>query len=291
MRLVTYSWYNMDSQKDERVPAIHAQIHALGKSLFGSDKLMSNIPQSSGIYLITCLNNGKIYIGSAVNIRDRWLRHCKELRSGNHPNPHLQNAWNKHGEDAFTFEVIEECERQNLLSREQYWLDQLRPYETGFNVARSSTAPMLGRKQSPQQIALTTSKTRGQKRSPEFKNWIRIKQTGRIASKEARQKMSAAKIGKKLPLETRTKMGRAAEGNKNAVGNKGALGKKRSPEARQHIGISKSLNWIVVSPDGEEMTISNLAEFCRTHGLNKGRMVQVARGKERHHKGWRCRYA
>ncbi|MGH2510529.1 MAG: GIY-YIG nuclease family protein [Ktedonobacteraceae bacterium] len=59
--------------------------------------MSSDIPQSSGIYRITCAVNGKIYIGSAVNIRNRWLQHHNELRHKKHPNQKMQNAWDKYG--------------------------------------------------------------------------------------------------------------------------------------------------------------------------------------------------
>src|SRR5258707_13712753 len=67
---------------------------------------LNAIPTASGIYKITCTANKRIYIGSAVNLRQRRSEHFSGLQHSTHHNPILQNAWNKYGPDAFTFEVL-----------------------------------------------------------------------------------------------------------------------------------------------------------------------------------------
>lgn len=80
-----------------------------------------------GIYSISNKRNGKVYIGSAVNLRQRFFKHRHDLRKGNHHSIKLQNAWNKYGPDAFSFDVIETInDKENLASREQFWIDQLK---------------------------------------------------------------------------------------------------------------------------------------------------------------------
>lgn len=53
-----------------------------------------------------------------------------------HGNPHLQAAWNKHGADSFVFEIMELCSPDDLISKEQAYLDKLRPHnrEVGYNM-------------------------------------------------------------------------------------------------------------------------------------------------------------
>ncbi len=80
-----------------------------------------------GIYKIRNLINNKIYVGSTKNIKARWAKHKALLRHNKHQNTHLQNAWNKYGEGAFVFEVIEECRIENLISREQFFINSLNP--------------------------------------------------------------------------------------------------------------------------------------------------------------------
>jgi group I intron endonuclease len=77
----------------------------------------------TGIYKIENLVNNKVYIGQAINIENRWKGHKKDLRNNYHCNKHLQSAWDKYGEENFKFEIIEECEEDNLTEREQYWID------------------------------------------------------------------------------------------------------------------------------------------------------------------------
>ena len=69
--------------------------------------MSDDIPPTSGIYMITCTTNKKIYIGSTCNLYNRRRDHFSALRQKRHGNPYLQRAWNKYGEQAFTFEVLE----------------------------------------------------------------------------------------------------------------------------------------------------------------------------------------
>ena len=81
----------------------------------------------SCIYKITNKVNGKTYIGSTKNVNARWVKHKALLRHNRHSNLHLQAAWNKYGEGSFTFEIIEDCLPEMLLSREQFFIDTIKP--------------------------------------------------------------------------------------------------------------------------------------------------------------------
>lgn len=88
------------------------------------------------IYQIRNLLNNKIYIGSTVDENRRKSDHFCNLNNNKHCNKHLQNSWNKYGESNFSFEVLEEIEcDENLLEREQHWLDKTKSYksENGYN--------------------------------------------------------------------------------------------------------------------------------------------------------------
>ena len=92
----------------------------------------------SGIYQIANIVNGKRYIGSAVNIAQRWRQHRCELRKGRH-NPILQNAWRKYGPEAFSFSTLEVVEDvKDLIAREQHYIDCLRPEYNAVKVAGSN---------------------------------------------------------------------------------------------------------------------------------------------------------
>ena len=83
---------------------------------------MSNLNRP-GIYIIRG-PGGKVYIGSARNIRARWQRHRIDLNNGNSRSTHLLRAWQNYGGDKLFFGVIEFVDdADKLLAREQYWLD------------------------------------------------------------------------------------------------------------------------------------------------------------------------
>lgn len=90
-----------------------------------------------GVYKITNTANGKFYIGSSNNIKSRWCQHKNSLNEGNHGNVHLQNAWNKYGGQSFKFEIIEECDPKYQFEREQFYLNELNPFDNnGYNIVR-----------------------------------------------------------------------------------------------------------------------------------------------------------
>jgi len=81
-----------------------------------------------GIYKIINTYNGNYYVGSSKNIHRRWNEHLKKLKSDNHQNVILQRAWNKYGENNFKFEVIETCDLNILLERENFYLSKNSEY-------------------------------------------------------------------------------------------------------------------------------------------------------------------
>jgi group I intron endonuclease len=103
----------------------------------------------SGIYCIINLKNNKWYIGSSKNIRLRLWDHRSTLRHNNHDNPHLQNAWNKYGEEYFDYYIIERCDEQITLEREQYYLDLCKPqYNINTTTFKPPCTPETRKKQS-----------------------------------------------------------------------------------------------------------------------------------------------
>lgn len=76
----------------------------------------------TGIYKIENTKNGKVYIGQSVDIETRWKQHKADLRNNHHQNKHLQNSWNKYGENNFTFTVLCECDMDKLNENEIYYI-------------------------------------------------------------------------------------------------------------------------------------------------------------------------
>ncbi len=127
------------------------------------------VPSSSGIYQIRCLVHGKIYIGSAVNLSNRWRQHRQAMERGDHYNLRLQNSWNKHGSENFVFEILELVDdKASLVIIEQGYLDRLRPFDVGVGYNNSPTAgSMLGYKYNEEAKAKMSEHAKAQWNDPE----------------------------------------------------------------------------------------------------------------------------
>ena len=99
---------------------------------------------SSGIYKIKNIYNGKFYVGSSYDINKRWNCHKSFLSKNKHPNPKLQASYNKHGKDLFEYNILELCDVDKLLKREQHYIDTLKPF---YNILPIAGSP-LGKKAS-----------------------------------------------------------------------------------------------------------------------------------------------
>jgi group I intron endonuclease len=187
----------------------------------------------SGIYKIINVVNNKFYVGSAVDLRRRKTRHFSELRTGKHNNAHLQAAWDKYGEKAFTFVIVEEHpEGADLLTAENVWLKEHVGKDYCYNLGVDAAAPMLGR-------VGELSPTWGRKRTPEelaAQSW-----KGRKHRKESREKIRAYLIGKPRPAEVRAKIAASVSGERNPN-----YGKPRDASFIEQV----SRRVVVVQPDG-----------------------------------------
>lgn len=67
-----------------------------------------------GIYKITCLADGKHYIGQAFHVVDRLKTHCKKIQDGTHPNRHVRSARALYGPDCWEYEICKRCEISEL---------------------------------------------------------------------------------------------------------------------------------------------------------------------------------
>lgn len=102
------------------------------------EDFLRDCTKESGIYKITNTISNKVYIGSAVVLKRRLTSHYTSLLSKTHHNQILQRSWNKHGYNNFHFEIVEIVENENnLINREQYWIDFYTSYnrKLGYNIA------------------------------------------------------------------------------------------------------------------------------------------------------------
>ena len=88
----------------------------------------------TGIYKITNKINGNAYVGLSVDIEKRWKTHLQRyLEDGPEYNKVLYKAMRKYGVDNFSFEVLEICEAESLVEREEYWIDFYDTFHNGYN--------------------------------------------------------------------------------------------------------------------------------------------------------------
>lgn len=162
-----------------------------------------------GIYKITNVLNGKRYMGSSKNFKNRKRKHFYELGKNTHHCRHLQFAYNKYGKENFIFEPIIDCKEEELIYYENYYLAY---YQPEYN-----------------------STLDAKKRTPitkDFKEKISMANRGKIVSEETRKKLSEINKGKKLTEEQK---------NKLSLFNKGkvlsGLTKQRMSESRKGVPI------------------------------------------------------
>lgn len=97
-------------------------------------KRVLNNEQPSGIYKITRLKTGEIYIGKSTNIKERWLQHIKTACGcGTIAHSILHTTMEKDGIDNFTFELLEKVEKSKLSEREKYWINFYKSKDYGLN--------------------------------------------------------------------------------------------------------------------------------------------------------------
>lgn len=205
----------------------------------------------SGIYEIVNTVSGKRYVGSAVNFENRWRLHQHRLSIGLHHNSPLQCAWDKYGQEMFTFRLLLICAREHLVFYEQRAIDILCPEYNicrkagstfGFKFTEKSRAKIaakaMGRKRSLESIERGAEKVRGTTHSAErVAHLIGNKHAlGMKHTEERKAIISAQQIGLKRPkdAEYRAKISAGLKGKKHtaeqrAAKSKRQKGKKRGP--------------------------------------------------------------
>lgn len=190
----------------------------------------NNSEKKNGIYRITNLSNGRIYIGSAKPFKRRWNRHCNALNQGRHKNHYLQADFNKCGSDVFVFNVLEVVEgtKEERLAREQIYLDLYHDdCQQCYNMCKIAGSTE-GYRHSPESKALIAAASKGHNTSAEHRAKISAANKGRLHTSKAKANMSAAR--KLMSAETKAKISAANKGRPSP--NKG---KKASDETKAKI--------------------------------------------------------
>lgn len=164
------------------------------------------------VYAISCLSNGKFYIGSTNNFARRSYHHLRNLRLGCHSNPRLQSSASRHGLESLVFSVLHSCSVEDLLGTEQEYLNLFFGSPLCVNDNPVASKP-------PNRKGVPLSESHKQKISEAHKRSGHkpIGWAGKKRSKETRDKISSSlkRLGVKPPsrkgvkdsLATRLKKG------------------------------------------------------------------------------------
>jgi len=181
----------------------------------------------SGIYQIQSkIKPERIYIGSAVSIRQRRYEHLFHLRKNKHHSRKLQRHYNKYGESDLVFIIVELCFPEFLTAREQYYINKLKPW---FNI-RKIAESNLGLKCSDETRQKISESLKGRILSEKHRKNISEGHKGIICSEETRQKMSKSLIGKHHSEETCKKIGEASKSRKHTEKTKRKMSEARRGE-------------------------------------------------------------
>ncbi len=274
-------------------------------------------PRTSGIYQIRCIPTGKIYVGSAVNLRVRWRDHCRKLHLGEHINLHLQNAWNKYGEENFEFSVLEFVEEPDLLKAEQSWIDGTNCVDKniGFNICPIAGYPGGLNIQvwegfvnpDGNEITITNLQAFCREHNLDFPSMHRLAM-GKSKLKSYKGWTHKNSVRQRDYIKTH-------EGYINPYGvpvepivNLAEFCREHGLDATHMVAVAKGRicshqGWThvdgrqrsqrvytgFINPEGQRMTITNLTEFCRHNDVHPVKMFELISGKRRIHKGWTWR--
>lgn len=213
----------------------------------------------SGIYALINNVNGRFYIGSSVDVLARVRSHRHLLRKGKHANAFLQADWKKHREENYFAWFVEGASEQQLLSREQFWLD------LGYDKKQRcyNITPEAGRHPHFERML---------HRTVIAPNGLEVSFTGiRAFCRDVglRHSSFCEMLNGKVPS---------------------AQGWRLPKNKDQPIGqtLPKRYNVKLVDPNGGiHGPIVNLEEFCRLHQLQASSIRHLLAGRYQTSKGWR----
>ena len=145
--------------------------------------ILTENKNESGIYRWVNTLNNNTYVGSGLNLSKRVGNYYNKSELKRNPRP-IHAALLKYGYENFNLEILEYCKADELIVREQYYLDLLIPE---YNVLTSAYS-LLGFKHSPENIA----KFKLKKISQEHKDILSLTHLGKVVSQETKDKLSLA---------------------------------------------------------------------------------------------------
>lgn len=185
------------------------------------------------IYKLTCVVNGKIYVGKATDLEARLYMHS---RAYDHRRSALHRAIRKHGFKEFTVEILDHTENDEQLSQcEREWIEKLNATDrrVGYNITSGGNGGMLGYRFTDEQRALLSAQRKGRKQHPNVVSAL-LRAASRPKSDQTKKRMSEAAKLRGLNVEYRHRMSIATRGRKKSamhIANLKAAVKRRQRDA------------------------------------------------------------
>lgn len=266
-----------------------------------------SVPKVSGVYEISCSANGFVYYGSTGrSLRSRFNQHTNDLRGGKHTSAAMQNDWDRFGEDAFTFKILEFCPKDQCLAREQVWIDKrgVGPENKSYNyLANVGAGKKRAKGKLPADVLERRSKHKGSIELDESAT-----QGDRIAAANSLEYVVTSPDGVEQRIKNLAKFcrenGLSATQMVNAASGRAPIHKgwkcrypfesREQQEERINVYLKKVKRrniYIVTTPAGEEIEVHNLLKFCKERGFQHSAFTRLARGEgATAYKGWLCRW-
>ncbi len=187
-------------------------------------------------------SDGRIYVGQSANCAKREMQHIRALRRGDHRNIRLQRAFQRDGEAAFEFSVIEYCDQSIITEREQFWIDA---NSILYNICPAGGSS-LGVKRSDETRAKQSAMKKGK--------------TGRVMSPESIAKGVATRKARWAVMPKRRESPEASAKRGASLRARWAVTPKKSPDAEGRKRISEAQKRRVV-PGNVKLTNEQILQI------------------------------
>jgi group I intron endonuclease len=189
-------------------------------------KLSTSVP---GIYIITCIPTGKVYVGQSKNCTQRWGSHRWHLGRKTHRNYRLQWAWNEYGKDAFSFEIAELVEDGNPAELARLEIEVMQRYPDPFNLMESEDVRLTP---SDETRAKLSAERKARWADPEYRARLKASHAKRNADPEYRERHRAAMLAFNATPEGRAIRSKVANDTWAKEGSR----ERRSEKSKAHWG-------------------------------------------------------
>ena len=219
------------------------------------------------VYMATNRVNGKTYIGQTIQDLSRRKSSHKCDSTTHKGTSYFYNSIRKYGFDNFVWSILCKCESKDELDEmEFHYIKSYHSHisEGGYNISYGGDGGLIGHKM----------------------------------SEETKRKMSLSTMGKSNGMlgmhhtdETKKKMSRAQSGEGNGFYGKHHMQETIDKFREGQVGYKSkfSKSYEITYPDGNKVVVKGIRQFCRDNNLTHQLMCAVSKGKQTHHKGYKCK--